>query len=63
VEEKGFSEERVDSIKKRLRACLAIKPQMSLESYFGRPKKVEGAEKSGDKKKAPPKVSGKKNKK
>ena len=63
VDEKGFSEDRVESIKKRLATCMASKPQMSLESFFGKPKKTDANEKSGDKKKAPTKVSGKKGKK
>lgn len=42
---------------------MSVKPQMSLESFFGRPKKTEGSEAPTDKKKAPTKLSGKKGKK
>lgn len=38
VDEKGFGAERVEHIKTRLKACQSAKPQMSLESFFGKPK-------------------------
>ena len=45
IDEKGFSEERVFSIKKRLANCHIAKPQMSLESFFGKPQKKDNNDK------------------
>jgi flap endonuclease-1 len=37
VEEKGFSEERIKRGIKKLNDTIKKKPQVSLESFFGRP--------------------------
>lgn len=65
IDEKGFGEDRVESIKKRLRACINIKPQLSLEAFFGKPQKVHGVEntKEGKRKTSAPKSNTKKIKK
>jgi hypothetical protein len=62
VEEKGFNADRVDGILRRLKSCFESKPQMSLESFFGKPQKV--AKEDPKKKKAPVvQLSNKKSKK
>lgn len=62
-EEKGFSLERVEGIKKRLKACHSAKPQMSLEAFFGKPKKLDDGKTSEKKKSVGVKESTKKGKK
>ena len=39
--EKGFNLERINGIIKRLKDANKQKPQMSLETFFGKPKKTE----------------------
>ena len=41
MEEKGFNLDRINSIIKRLKGASKQKPQMSLETFFGKPKKIE----------------------
>ena len=36
INEKGFSENRVEGLIKRLKTAISIKPQMSIESFFGK---------------------------
>lgn len=41
MQDKGFNLERIVSIIKRLKEANKQKPQMSLETFFGKPKKTE----------------------
>jgi flap endonuclease-1 len=64
VEEKGFAADRVDGILKRLKVCFESKPQMSLETFFGKPQKItKDAPKDLKKKSAMGNSSNKKSKK
>ena len=54
MEDKGFALDRINGVIKRLKEANKQKPQMSLETFFGKPKKIEKEDlKSKSKSKVP----------
>lgn len=54
MQDKGFNLDRINGIIKRLKNSNKQKPQMSLETFFGKPKKTEKEDgKTKSKAKAP----------